>query len=276
MRIAIFGAGTMGAPMAENLAAAGHDVVVWNRTPQKVRGLAGVRAAAERSEAVAGCDALLTILSDGDAVTASVDGVLAAVPLWIQMSTIGVEGTERCAELAEQAGATFVDAPVLGTKAPAEQGQLIVLASGPQQVQERCAPVFDAVGRRTLWVGEAGSGTRLKLVTNTWILALVEGIAETFKLAQGLDIDPARFLEAIDSGPLDAGYVKVKGQAIMDGTWDASFALRLARKDADLVGAAAARCDLELPLIRTVAERLARAVDEGYGDDDLIATYRTL
>src|SRR5205807_1209873 len=116
--------------------------------------------------------------------------------------TIGVAATERCASLAADAGVSFVDAPVLGTKAPAEAGELVVLASGPDEARESCDPIFDTVGKKTLWLGEAGAGTRLKLVTNAWLVAVVEGIAETFAFAEGLGVDPSSFLEAVAGGPL--------------------------------------------------------------------------
>ena len=134
----------------------------------------------------------------------------------MQMSTIGERATERCIELAREHGVGFVDAPVLGTQQPAAEGKLVVLASGPDELRERVQPVFDAVGQRTMWVGEAGAGSRLKLVTNAWIVAVVEGVAESIALAEGLGLDPALFLEAIEGGPLDAPYVRMKGQAMIE------------------------------------------------------------
>ena len=153
---------------------------------------------------------LITMLSDTDAVLEAMegaDGALAGVAegtIWLQMSTVGLSGTERCAELAERSGLGFVDAPVLGTKEPAEQGKLVVLASGPGALRDRLQPIFDAVAQRTMWVGEAGRGTRLKVVVNSWILSVVEGAAETIALAEGLGLDADLFLEAVKGGPLDS------------------------------------------------------------------------
>ena len=187
MRVAVLGTGIMGAPMARNLAAAGHEVTAWNRSAEKAEGIEGVKAADSVAEAVRGADAVITMLADADAVEAVVREALPALDgaVLVQTSTIGPEATAR---LAEQVPG-LVDAPVLGTKAPAEQGKLVVLASGPED--ERLGPVFDAVGAKTVWLGEAGAGSRLKLVLNTWLLALTEGLAEAIALAGALGVDPA-------------------------------------------------------------------------------------
>src|SRR4051812_37033815 len=171
MRVAVLGTGIMGAPMARNLARAGHELAVWNRTIQRAEPLAadGARVAATPGEAVADAEAVLTVLTDGAAVEEVMadEGTLATLPdgcVWIQSSTVGVEACERLGQLADEAGVMYVDAPVVGTKAPAEKGELTVLASGPDDARERCAPVFDAIGSVTRWLGPAGAGTRHKLV----------------------------------------------------------------------------------------------------------------
>src|SRR5438445_13773 len=148
--------------------------------------------------AVEGAEIVLTMLADARAVDSTMlqGGGLAAMAdgaLWIQTSTVGVEATERLAELAEQRGITFVDAPVLGTKKPAEDGQLVMLASGPEEARTRCDPVFNAIARDQVWLGEAGAGTRLKLVVNSWILCTIENLAETFVLCKTFGLDPRRF-----------------------------------------------------------------------------------
>jgi 3-hydroxyisobutyrate dehydrogenase len=188
------------------------------------------------------------------------------------MATIGERGTDRCIELAKEHQIEFVDAPVLGTKQPAAEGKLVVMASGAQQLRDRVQPVFDAVGRRTMWVGEAGAGTRLKLVTNAWIVSVVEGVAEAIALSQGLELDPALFLQAIDGGPLDAPYAKIKAQAMIDRDFEPTFALKHATKDAKLAADAAARRELDLPVLAAIAQRMAEALPE-HGDEDLSATY---
>jgi 3-hydroxyisobutyrate dehydrogenase len=277
-RIAVLGTGIMGGPMARNLVRAGHEVTVWNRTEEKARALEldGAHVALSPGAAVEGAEIVLTMLADARAVDSTMlqGGGLAAMAdgaLWIQTSTVGVEATERLAELAEQRGITFVDAPVLGTKKPAEDGQLVMLASGPEEARTRCDPVFNAIAPDQVWLGEAGAGTRLKLVVNSWILCTIENIAETFVLCKTFGLDPRRFLEAIGGGAMDMQYAHLKGEAIMNEDFPASFPLYLARKDVALILEAAG--DLELPLVRATSRQFDRALELGHGDEDMSAVY---
>ena len=274
MIVTVLGTGTMGAPMVENLVAAGLEVRAWNRTAEKAEGL-GAEACADAAEAVAGADVVITMLAEADAVDAALDaaGELPDGAIWAQMSTVGVAAAQRLAERA--GGATYVDAPVVGTKEPAQSGELIVLASGPDAALDTLDPIFDAVGKETVRLGEAGQGNRTKVVVNTWLVGLVEALAETIALAEGLDVDPARFLDVIDGGPLFAPYAKLKGQAMIEEAFEPSFGLSLALKDARLSLEAAADAGLELPLVNAVADQMARGVDAGYGDEDMSATIRT-
>jgi 3-hydroxyisobutyrate dehydrogenase len=190
------------------------------------------------------------------------------------MSTIGIAATEAVAHECATRGVTLVDAPVLGTKEPAEQGKLVVLASGPDDALGRCEPVFEAVGARTLKLGEAGAGTRLKLVVNHWLLSLVAALAESIKLAQDIDVDPRAFLEAISGGPVGPAYADLKGAAMIEGEFSPpSFPLALAGKDLDLVLEAAERHDHDLGLLPVVREQVQRAVRAGHGEDDLAALF---
>jgi 3-hydroxyisobutyrate dehydrogenase len=275
--IAVLGTGVMGAPMARNLARAGHAVRAWNRTIDKALPLRddGVDVRDDPADAAAGADVVMTMLADADAVlTVAERARLAAGQIWWQASTIGLAGTERCEELAGASGAVLVDAPVLGTRQPAEQGALVVLASGPDDALAISQPFFDAVASRTLRLGPAGTGTRLKLAVNTWVLAVTGGTAETIALAQSLGIDPARLFEALEGGPLDLPYFRVKGQLMLDDEFPTSFALSLAAKDARLVGEAAERSGANLALTRAVAEQMSRAEESGLGDADMAAVYR--
>jgi 3-hydroxyisobutyrate dehydrogenase len=276
--IAILGTGTMGAPMARNAAAAGLDVTAWNRTRQKAEGIEGVTAAASAEEAVHGAELVVTMLGDAGSVSAVMEdeGALASMAdgaVWAQMATVGIAGTESLAALADERGVTFVDAPVLGTKKPAEDGALQVLASGPESAHAVCEPFFDAIGSATRWLGEAGTGTRTKLVTNTWVLSLTQAVADTVALAESLDVDPALFLELIEGGPLHAGYADVKGNAIIQRSFEPSFALSGAAKDAGLILEAAIRHDHPMPVMEAIRTQMDTAVADGHGDEDMAATY---
>jgi len=281
--VAVLGAGgTMGFAIARNLARAGFAVRAWNRTPARAQPLAedGALVCDSPAQAAQGAGVLLTMLSDGDAVIDAVDGERGAFArigedvLWLQTSTIGEVATERCVELARRAAVGLVDAPVLGTKQPAEAGELVVLASGAEPLRERAQPFFDVVGKRTLWLGEAGAGTLLKIVVNSWIVAVVEGGAETLALAEGLGVDPARFFEAIEGGALDLPYLRAKGRAMVERDFTPSFRLSLAAKDARLAEEAATRRGLELPALAAIRRRMEQGVAE-HGDEDLAATYLT-
>ena len=272
MRVAVLGTGIMGAPMARNLAAAGHEVRAWNRSPEKAQGLDGVEPDATIADAVRDAEIVVTMLSDADAVEAVVEDALVDGAVLVQTSTIGPEATARVAERAATAGVPFVDAPVLGTKGPAEQGKLIVLASGPEDVRERVEPVFEAIGSKTLWLGEAGAGSRLKLVVNTWLVSLTEGLAEAIALAEALDLDPRTFLDVIDGGPMGPPYASMKGKLMIERDFPPSFPLDLALKDARLALAAAEEKGLRLGALEAIVEQMARAVDAGHGREYMAAT----
>jgi 3-hydroxyisobutyrate dehydrogenase len=281
--VAVLGAGgTMGFPIARRIARTGISVRAWNRSRDKAEPLAGdgVLITQTPAEAADGADVVLTILADADAVTSAMSGQSGALnamkdsAVWLQMSTIGEEGTERCTSLAAERRTPFVDAPVLGTRQPAEEGKLVVLASGPERLRPQVQPVFDAVGQKTMWVGEAGAGTALKLVTNSWVVSVVEAGAEAIALAEGLNLQPALLFDALQGGTLDLPYLRIKGKAIMERNFEPSFRLELAAKDAALVDEAAKRRGLDLPVLRAVRQRMAQGVPE-HGDQDFCATYLT-
>ena len=279
--VALLGTGTMGSGMAQNLLAAGFDLRVWNRTAARAEPLArrGAGVAGSPAEAAEGAGILLTMLADGQVVEAAVAGASGALSgldegaMWVQTSTVGVDDTERFAALAAERGVVFVDAPVLGTKAPAEEGQLVVLASGPEGSKERSQPVFDAIGSRTMWVGEAGAGTRLKLVVNTWIFGLLAGLASTIALARALEVDPEQFLTAVEGGPLGPAYARTKGDMMKAGDYPTSFSVTLAAKDIRLAREAAAAQGIEYPLLEVMARQFAAAGELGLGEADMAAIY---
>ena len=211
---------------------------MWNRTAEKAQALTGTGAEAHPSptEAVAGADVVLTMLFDADA---AIDVIRQAAPpagtTWLQCSTVGVEGAERTAVAAAELGLVLVDCPVLGTKEPAEKGALVMLASGPERMREQLAPVLDALGSKTLWLGEAGAGSRLKMACNAWLFMVTAGAAQSIALARGLGVDPQHFLAAIAGGPLDTPYAHVKGAQMIAGDFPVAFGLAGATKDARLI-----------------------------------------
>lgn len=279
--IAVLGTGTMGAPIARSLLRAGFGVRVWNRSAHRAEALRpdGAQVASAPAEAVTGADLVLTMLADGPAVDAVMDeaapGLTPGMP-WIQMSTVGVEWTTRLAAKAERYGVEFVDAPVSGSEEPARKGQLLILASGSDTARLRVQPVFDAIGRQTLWLGQAGMGTRLKLALNHWLAYLAEGMASTLALTQALGSDPRQFLDALGTGPLAALWAMDKARTMLSGDFTPAFPLRLALKDVSLAVDAAAAYGQDLPTTAALAARWRAAVAAGHGDEDVAAIIATL
>ncbi len=282
--IALLGTGIMGAAMGRNLLAAGFPVRAWNRTATRAAPLAeaGATVASSPAEAAGGAGIVLTMLADGPAVEAAMTGPHGALAglghgaLWVQSSTVGVDDTERLAGLARARGVAFVDAPVLGTRQPAEEGRLTVLASGPDGSRERCAPVFEAVGVRTIWLGGAGAGTRLKLVVNAWLNGLPAALAEAIALARATGVDPEQFLATIEGGPLGPAYARLKGDLMIAGDYPTAFPLRLAAKDVRLALQAAGEQGVDLPVMRAVAGLYREAADRGRDGDDFAAVYEAV
>ena len=272
-RVALLGTGIMGRGMALNIAKAGIPLTVWNRTRDKAEGL-GVDVAETAGDAVEGAAVVVTILPDAHVVGQVIrEAAPAAGTVWLQQSTVGVEGCERLASIAAELDLVYVDAPVLGTKGPAEAGQLTVLASGPDEARDAVAPVLDAIGAKTLWLGPAGKGSRLKLVANSWVLTVTEGVAEALALANGLGLDPQQFLDVIKGGALDAPYVQLKGDAMLSGELDAQFPLWGAAKDARLIQEAGEGAGLDLAVVAAVRRHFERALADGHGELDMAATY---
>jgi 3-hydroxyisobutyrate dehydrogenase len=271
----------MGTPIARNLLSAGFPVTVWNRRPEAAAPLgdAGATVASSPAAAVRGADVAITMVTDGDAVGQTMNGSTGALEalrprsVWIQMGTIGVEWTDRFATMAAAHGVDFVDAPVSGSDGPAREGSLILLASGPEEVRTRVQPIFDAIGRKTLWLGPAGNGSRMKLVLNNWLTAQIEGISETIALTQALGLDSGAFVEAIDGEPLGSPYAVAKARAMIAGDYAPGFALRLGFKDVRLALDAARESNLDLPITSAVERRFETAMADGHGDEDVASVF---
>jgi 3-hydroxyisobutyrate dehydrogenase len=266
----------MGAPMAQHMLHAGHDVRAWNRTRSRAEHL-GATVAETPAAAVAGVGVVFTMLSDGPAVAAVMAEALPALApgaVWAQMSTVGVEWADTLVALAAEHGVDIVDAPVMGSRPQAEEGKLLPLASGSEQARARITPLLEAFSRDVLWLGEQpGLGSRLKLVANHWILNSVENLAQTLAFAEALELDPRSFLELIAGAPFDMQYAHSKAAMMLEGEFPVAFALKLARKDAQLALEAAAAAGIELALAEATEKRLGRAVDLGLGEADNAATF---
>jgi 3-hydroxyisobutyrate dehydrogenase len=279
--VALLGTGIMGSGMARNILAAGLPLTVWNRTADKARPLVedGARLAEDPADAVRGADVVVTMLGDGshvlDVMRSAAAG-LRAGQVWAQMTTVGLAPLNDLVAFAREHELVLVDAPVLGTKGPAEAGQLQIFAAGPSSARVVLDPVFEAVGSKTVWLGEKAeeaTASRLKLVANNWVLELTAAVGETLALAKGLGVDPQAFLDAVEGGPLDLPYLRVKAEAILTGHMSASFTVDNGAKDLGLITEAARDAGVRLDLAPAALERFRRAADRGHGDDDIAGAY---
>jgi 3-hydroxyisobutyrate dehydrogenase len=281
--VAVLGIGAMGHGMATSALRAGIPTIVWNRNPEATRDLSGLGAEVAETAADAARRAaiVVTMVTDTDAVIsiARDQGVLAALAagaIWVQTSTIGVAGIERIAAMvdAERPDVTLIDAPVSGSKDPAEQGQLTIFASGPDEARPRVAPLFDALGQRTIWIGPVGAGTRLKLVNNTWLAFAAEAIATSVALARRLGLETEKVVDVLSGGTLVSPWQAAKLQRIVKGEFSAQFALSLALKDVRL--ALQAGGDDRFAVLGCLADEWQQVVDHGLGDQDVTVVARAL
>jgi 3-hydroxyisobutyrate dehydrogenase len=280
--VAVLGTGTMGHGMAISALRAGIPTIVWNREPEATRDLAelGAEVAGSAADAARQAAIVITMVTNTDAVVsiAGDQGMLAALPpgaVWVQMSTIGVTGIERVAAMVDdqRPDVTLVDAPVSGSKEPAEKGQLTIFASGPDEVRSRVAPLFDALGQRTIWVGAVGAGSRVKVVNNTWLAFAAEGVAASVALARRLGLETETVVDVLGGSPLMSPWQSAKLQRIANGDFSAQFALSLALKDVHLALQAA---DNRLAVLACLADEWQQVVDHGLGDQDLTVVTRAL
>jgi 3-hydroxyisobutyrate dehydrogenase len=276
--VAVLGTGIMGSAMARNLLAAGLPTTVWDRSPQATVPLAdaGATVAPAPAEAVREASVVITMLPTADVVESvmfagQVVAAWAEGAVWAQMGTIGVTATTAIASRLSQdrPDVLFVDAPVSGSKDPAEHGQLLILASGPAEAETIVAPAFSAIGRKTVWLGRAGRGSQMKLVVNAYMSILIEGVAEALQLAVDLGIDTAALAQAIEGGPLDAPIADAKLHKMRTGDFEPEFPLEWALKDVDLAIAAAGSD--RLPLLEALSRQWGEAVDAGHGRQDVSA-----
>jgi 3-hydroxyisobutyrate dehydrogenase len=276
--VAVIGTGIMGSAMTRNLVAAGLSTRVWDQSPSATGPLAdaGAMVAASARDAVGDAGVVITMLPTADVVESVIfDGgvvdAFADACVWVQMGTIGVEATLRVRDrlAADRPGVMFVDAPVSGSKGPAEQGELLILAAGPGAAADMVAPVFDAIGRKTVWLGAAGKGSQVKLIVNAYMSILIEGVAEIMELADRLDVGHQQLAEVIEGGPLDAPIADAKFRKMDRGDFAAEFPLEWALKDVDLaIGAAG---DDTPPLLAALSGQWHTAVAAGHGRQDVSA-----
>jgi 3-hydroxyisobutyrate dehydrogenase len=276
-QVGILGTGLMGAAMAHRLLDQGVAVVAWDRQRDHAQPLAdrGADVASTAGEVVSSAQAVITMLPTAEIVLSVVEPLLDEWPretIWLQMSSVGAAEADRLVEVANAHGVMLFDAPVSGSTHPAEEGQLTILASGPDSARGKVEPVFEALGSRVQWVGEAGMGSRLKLAANHWMIAMVAALAETMHLCDLMGLEERQFVALLDGGPLGSSYGVEKLGEMQRHEYPAGFPVRLALKDLKLVREVARSSGVELPLLDAVLERIGD-VENSHADDDLAAVY---
>jgi 3-hydroxyisobutyrate dehydrogenase len=277
VRVGILGIGLMGSAMAGRLLDQGIAVTAWDRDPAHAHALEdrGATAAKEPVDVLSGTRAVITMLPTADVVLEVVEPLLDAWPqdtIWLQMSSVGAAEADQLTQVADAHAVTIVDAPVSGSTHPAEQGQLTILASGPDSAHAPLEPIFDALGSRVMWVGEAGMGSRLKLATNHWMIASVAALAESVHLCEAMGLDPQQFKALLDGGPLGSAYAVQKLDEMQRHQYPAGFPVRLALKDLELVREVERSSGATMPLLDVVHERFMSAGPD-LADQDLAAIY---
>jgi 3-hydroxyisobutyrate dehydrogenase-like beta-hydroxyacid dehydrogenase len=280
MRIAFLGLGIMGRAMATNLVKAGHELMVWNRTPGKT--VEGARVAGSPAEAAADAEVVWICVSDTEAVREvlfgenGVEQSLRDGVVVVDSSTIAPFTEKEFAQRVRQRGADYVDAPVTGSKIGAESGQLIFIVGGEAATIERVQPLFRAMGKDVRHMGETGLGQAAKLAMNLMIALIYEGFAEALVLAGKLGVDAEKLLGLIQASMVRSGVVDYKGPFVLRRDFSANFPLRLMHKDIRLMLDAARELRVKLPGLETVEEVYDVAAEEGHNDLDYAATLMLL
>jgi 3-hydroxyisobutyrate dehydrogenase len=277
VRVGLLGIGLMGSAMAHRLLDQGIGVIAWDRDAEHARALQsrGAEPAEGPNDVVGRAGVVITMLPTAAVILDVVEPLLEDWPpdaVWLQMSSVGAAEADQLTRVAEAHAITLVDAPVSGSTHPAEEGQLTILASGPDSARDLVQPVFDALASRVLWVGEAGMGSRLKLATNHWMITSVAALAESMHLCKAMGLDQQQFIALLDGGPLGSAYALQKLDEMQQHQYPAGFPVRLALKDLELVREVEESSRVTMPLLDAVHERFAAATQE-LGDQDLAAIY---
>ena len=277
VRVGLLGIGLMGSAMAHRLLDQGVAVIAWDRNREHVHALGdrGAAQASEPDEVVHGAAVVITMLPTAKVVLDVVEPLLEDWPegtIWLQMSSVGAAEADQLTQVAEAHGVALVDAPVSGSTHPAEEGQLTILASGPESARTVLEPVFTALASRVMWVGEAGMGSRLKLATNHWMISAVAALAESMHLCQAMGLDQQHFIDLLDGGPLGSVYALQKLDEMRRHEYPAGFPVRLALKDLELVREVEQGTRARMPLLDVVLERFTTA-SKDLADQDLAAIY---
>lgn len=278
------GLGIMGSAMAANLLKAGFRVTVWNRSPAKAASLAALGAElADTPQAVIAASsvtfAMLADPSAAEAVCFGKYGVLDGISAgkgYVDMSTVDAATAHKIAAAVTAKGGRFLEAPVSGSRKPAEEGTLIILTAGERSLFEEAMPALERMGKKVLFLGEVGNGANMKLVVNMVMGGMMAIFSEGLALGEEVGLDPAAILEVLDAGALANPMFKLKGGAMLQGNFATSFPLKHMQKDLRLAVALGDRLGLPLFSAAAANESFKRARRRGCGDEDFSAVYKAV
>lgn len=266
--------------MAANLAKAGNEVAVWNRTPGK--DVEGARTATSPADAANGAEVIWMCVSDTRAVESvlfdpqGVESTIGAGAIVVDSSTISPSAELQFAERLRAKGAEYVDAPMTGSKVAAQNGSLIFMVGGGEAVLAKLDPLFKAMGRQVFRMGEISKGQAAKLAMNLQIAVIYEGFAEALTLATKLGVDVEKLVPLIQASMVKSGVVEYKAPFVLKRDFTPNFPLRLMLKDIHLALAAAKEARVKLPALETVEEIYEMAAEDGHQDLDYAATLTLL
>ena len=280
-RVGVIGLGIMGSGMAANLLRAGFEVTVYNRTPDKTGPLRdkGARVARTPAELASGCDAVVTMVSDVPALEQVLLGPQGAFSgtrpgtLFIDSSTVTPEASLRMAQEARRRGCEYLDAPVVGSRQAAQEGQLMFMVGGSEEVFERARPLFSAMGRVAYRVGPNGHGSAVKLINNMIAGVTLAAIAEGAAVAQAAGLDPKALLQVLSDSVIGSPFLKSKLPKVLQRDFSTHFALALMQKDLRYFLDLAGRHDRFTPTAALAAQLYQAARLAGWGELDTAALF---
>lgn len=283
-RVGFLGLGIMGSPMAQNLIKAGCDVTVWNRTKSKCDPLISLGATYKPfpEEVAATCDVTFAMLADPDSAVDVACGKHGAAngmgpgKGYVDISTVDDGTSKLLSERIKSTGATFLEAPVSGSKKPAEDGQLIFLAAGDQSLYEKVAPLLDIMGKSKFYLGDIGNGAAMKLVVNMIMGSMMASFSEGLLLSEKVGLDPSVLVEVITQGAISAPMYKLKGPSMIQSQYPTAFPLKHQQKDLRLALGLAESVSQPIPIAAATNELYKVAKARGLSDQDFSAVIEAL
>lgn len=284
MKVGFIGLGIMGSRMVKNLAANGYKVFTYNRTQEKAQEIATDRIEVLPTPANVAeeSDILISMLSTPEAVqdmALGENGFLSTMSkgnVWIDCSTVNPSFSEQMADLTDQLGFNFLDAPVTGSLIPAEKGELVFLVGGKKTIVKYCMPLFKAMGKQTIHVGAVGKGSALKLVNNLIMGLSMYGFMEGLSLGESLGLEKEKIFDLMDGSPIAAPMIGSKRDKIVNENYDAEFPMQWLQKDLQLASQTAYEQGASLPGTNAIKEIFALACQNGLAEKDFTAMYSFL